>query len=219
MTPDSNKVTEVFDDWAERGRAEGMERGHNHAARAGFDLLALAAGNRYLDIGCGNGYSVRWAATAASSVRAVGIDIAPKMIERARSQSSSLDNCEFLCGAFPNNALKDSSFNCIFSMEVLYYVPDLEGAIASVARLLAPGGRFVSIIDHYAENVASHSWGPDMGLELHLKSAPQWRELFAAAGFADVEQSRVRAPAIAGEPESWKQTQGSLMTFGKIAGN
>lgn len=214
MAIDSTSVATVFDDWAARGRAEGMERGHAHAAKAGFDMLAVGADSRYLDIGCGNGYSVRWAATVAPTVRAVGIDVSSKMIERARSQSSQLPNCEFLCGAFPTSELAAASFDCIFSMEVFYYVADVAAAIADVTRLLAPGGRFVCIVDHYAENQASHSWGPDMNLELHLESEAEWRALFAGAGLAAIDQRRVRADSVAGQEDTWKQIEGSLLTSG-----
>ena len=34
-----DKVAAIFDDWAEAGRAEGMEQGHGPTARPAFDRL------------------------------------------------------------------------------------------------------------------------------------------------------------------------------------
>ncbi len=82
MSEQTTRVRDVFDDWARRGRAEGMERGHGPTARQGFDRLEVGAGTRYLDIGCGNGYTVRWA--AAAGARATGLDVSAEMITRAR---------------------------------------------------------------------------------------------------------------------------------------
>ena len=42
-----NRVAEVFDSWAESGRAEGMEKGHVPTARQAYERLALKAGQRF----------------------------------------------------------------------------------------------------------------------------------------------------------------------------
>ncbi len=211
--PQIHRVRDIFDDWADRGRAEGMEAGHGFAARQGFGRLGLGAGSRYLDVGCGNGYTVRWAAAlVGASGRAVGIDVSPRMVERARALSGP--PCEFLVAAFPWHPLAPGSFDAVFSMEALYYVPDLDAALRAVASLLVPGGRFAVIVDYYAENEASHAWPDDLGCGMHLLGQEGWRDAFARAGLVVVEQERLRHPPRAGEPPSWKQTQGSLLTVG-----
>ena len=114
----------------ERGRAEGMEEGHGFGARAGFDRLMLAPGDHYLDIGCGNGYTVRWASDVVGDEgHAVGIDLSPNMIDRAREASAGRANVQFHVAAFPDHVLPRTAFDGIFSMEVLYYLPDLKGAL------------------------------------------------------------------------------------------
>ncbi|MCA9536195.1 MAG: class I SAM-dependent methyltransferase [Myxococcales bacterium] len=62
-------VRSLFDQWAQAGRAEGMQHSHTPAARQAFERLAVQPGQHYLDIGCGNGYSVRWAAEIDATVR------------------------------------------------------------------------------------------------------------------------------------------------------
>jgi SAM-dependent methyltransferase len=51
---------------------------------------------RLLDIGCGTGWAVRYAAgLVGEGGQACGIDISPKMIERAEAESRGYDNVRF----------------------------------------------------------------------------------------------------------------------------
>lgn len=218
LTDSIEKVRDVFDDWARRGRAEGMERGHGPAARQAFEALAVTPTDRYLDVGCGNGYTVRWAAAVGPEVRATGIDVSPEMIERARAASTGIDNASFRAATFPDPSLADGSFDAVFSMEVFYYLPDLDAGLADVARILAPGGRFACVVDFYRENQASHSWGDDLGLSLHLLDEAGWRDAFARAGLEVTGQDRLVPPLAAGEEPTWKHEVGSLMTLGRLRG-
>lgn len=208
------RVEELFDDWARRGRAEGMERGHTPAARRAFERLELHETAHYLDIGCGNGYTVRWAAQAAPGGMAVGLDLSGEMVRRAREMSAGVPHARFLQGAFPGTALPGAPFDAIFSMEVFYYLPDLPAALTAVRSLLRPGGRFACVVDHYAENSASHGWSADLGVPMTLLSAAGWSEAFRRAGLEVIEQARLRSdPAAGGEP--WKAIEGSLFTLGR----
>ncbi len=210
------RVREVFDDWADRGRAEGMESGHAFSARAGFERLELSPGAHYLDIGCGNGYTVRWAADLVGAEgQAVGLDVSPNMVERARAAAAGLAGVQFHVAAFPDHPLPRQAFQGIFSMEVLYYVPDVAGALQEIQRLLAPGGRFVCVVDYYRENSASHSWPDDLGVAMNLLSMAGWRGAFEEAGLTVAEQTCLLYPLEAGEEPGWKHTQGSLLTVGE----
>ena len=208
-------VQALFDQWADNGRAEGMEAGHTPTAKEAFERLQLSPGDSYLDIGCGNGYSVRWAAQLDPSIRATGLDLSPQMIARARTQSTELTNTRFIHAPFPLPMLRDGAFNAIFSMEVFYYLPDLNVGLREVARLLAPGGRFVCIVDFYEENAASHSWPDDVGVPMNLMPESMWRAAMTYAGLEVLEQTRLHHPLTEGETPSWKQTEGSLMTLAR----
>lgn len=208
------RVQRVFDDWAVRGRAEGMEASHAPFVRQAFHRLALAHDAWYLDIGCGNGYTVRWAARAAPQGRAVGLDLSPEMIALARTLSADLPNTEFHEAAFPEHPLPRDRFDVILAMEVFYYLPDLAAALAETCHLLRPGGHFACMVDFYMENEISHSWPSDVGVEMTLLDEAGWRAALEAAGFGDIEQHRLRlSPEEASEP--WKATEGSLLTLGR----
>jgi SAM-dependent methyltransferase len=207
------KVQDVFDDWARRGRATGMERSHGPTARRALSYLPLPDDGRYLDIGCGSGYTVRWAAERLPRGEAVGVDVSGEMIEVATSLARELPRLRFLHGAFPDIELESGSFDAIFSMEVFYYLPRMDAALAAVARLLKPGGRFACVVDYHLGNPASHDWPEELGVEMNLLDESGWREAFESAGLAVVEQTRIRLPADEAS-EEWKVRFGSLLTVG-----
>lgn len=204
----------LFDAWAESGRADGMERGHTPTARQAFDRLHVAAGQHYLDIGCGNGYTVRWAADVDASVRAVGLDVSASMIRRARELTPQ-PNARFIHAPFPLPLLKARTFHAIFSMEVFYYLPDLSWGVLSAARLLVPGGLFACVVDYYEENAASHGWPEEVGVPMTRLSEAGWRSTFEDVGLEVVEQARLLAPSVPGEAPGWKQQVGSLLTLAR----
>ena len=204
----------LFDRWAADGRAEGMEKSHGPAARMAFDRLKLRDNGHYLDIGCGNGYTVRWAAAAAPAGRAVGIDLSEEMIRRARSLSSGFANAQFVAGSFPDVEPPGAPFDAVFSMEVFYYLPDLDAAIRRVRELLRPGGHFACVVDYYGENQASHSWPSDVGVPMKLLHSAGWADAFQRAGLPVIEQKRLR-PSREQATAEWKITEGSLMTLGR----
>lgn len=212
LTRDAVSVRKVFDAWALAGRAEGMEKGHGPSARAGFDALSVGSGTRYLDIGCGNGYTVRWAASAGAVAR--GIDISPEMIRRAEAMSSEHPDARFSVSTFPDDDISNASIDAVFSMEVFYYLEDLDLALRRVRDILAPGGRFACVVDFYAENTASHSWPEDLGVHMTLRSERGWRLAFEKAGLDVVMQDRVRLSPEDASSE-WKVRNGSLLTVGQ----
>ena len=207
-------VREVFDRWAREGRAEGMEHGHGPAARMAFERLKLRPGSRYLDIGCGNGYTVRWAALESPQGRAVGLDLSSAMIELAWRMSADLPNVSFLTGSFPDVHLRDAPFDAIFSMEAFYYLEDLDASLRRVHELLRPGGQFACVVDYYGENKASHSWPEDVGVSMTLLGSDGWADSFRRAGLGVVDQCRLRLKPDQASAE-WKVSEGSLLTLGR----
>ena len=80
------KATDVFGEWAEIGKDEGMEKGHSASVdeMLEFSLNERAQINRkfkFLDLGCGNGWVVRKVAQDTRCRFAAGVDGAKKMIK------------------------------------------------------------------------------------------------------------------------------------------
>jgi SAM-dependent methyltransferase len=205
------RVASIFDEWAQTGRAEGMERGHGPSGRIAFEALAPGDGESYLDIGCGNGYSLEWAAKCGAKV--TGIDLSSGMIERARTRLEAYAPTLHR-DSFPTAKLNPGDFDVIYSMEVFYYLPSLQEGLNAAHELLRAGGRFACVVDYYLENPESHSWPEDTGVAMTLWSEAEWRDGFKAAGFTSIEQKRLRSTDPT-DP-AWKRELGSLMTIGRL---
>jgi 2-polyprenyl-6-hydroxyphenyl methylase/3-demethylubiquinone-9 3-methyltransferase len=109
---------------------------------------AKLRGARVLDVGCGGGLLCE--ALARESASVTGIDLAPGMIEVARlhalEQNLAIDyraeDVELLAAA------QAGSFDVVTCMEMLEHVPDPARMVATLARLVKPGGHlFVSTIN------------------------------------------------------------------------
>jgi ubiquinone/menaquinone biosynthesis C-methylase UbiE len=101
--------------------------------------LALEADDRLLDVGCGTGSAVRRAAPRVT--RAVGVDLAPKMIEQARELAQGLDNVGLLVGDSEHLPFAEGKFTAVLCTSSLHHYPHPAQAVEEMARVLAPGGR------------------------------------------------------------------------------
>jgi ubiquinone/menaquinone biosynthesis C-methylase UbiE len=184
-----------FNDWARAGRGEGMEKGHRPVGEQAIELMAISRDARVLDVGCGSGWATRLMAAKASDGRAVGIDIADEMIKLARESSMSTSNVEFHIAGAERLPFRDAEFTHAFSMESLYYYADIPGALREIKRVLEPGGRFVTVVDLYQENLPSHQWVDQLKVPVQLLSSAEYRSLFEHAGFVNVSERRLYDPA------------------------
>lgn len=104
----------------------------------------LRPGEVVVDLGCGGGLDVFLAsAKVGSGGRAIGIDMTPEMIERARrnAQNGNYTNVEFHPANIDNLPLPDNSVDCVISNCVINLAPDKQAVFREIARVLKPGGR------------------------------------------------------------------------------
>jgi SAM-dependent methyltransferase len=100
------------------------------------ELLDPQPGERILDLGCGDG--VLTAKIAAVGASVVAVDAAPDMVAAARAKGLDARVCPGQSLAF------EREFDAAFSNAALHWMHPAEAVIASVARALKPGGRFVA---------------------------------------------------------------------------
>jgi SAM-dependent methyltransferase len=77
------------------------------------------------------------------------VDISPRMVELARARG--IDAQE---GDVQRLPFADGTFDLAVAAWMLYHVPDLDAALAELARVLVPGGALVAVtnsVDHIAE--------------------------------------------------------------------
>ena len=192
---DWRSAAEVFDEWARLGKDAGMEKGH---AASVEEMLSAALsmvsslGDRFssLDVGCGNGWVVRTLAAHPHCSRAVGIDAAPAMIEKAKEIDHQ--------GEYHLTDLMewqpDEGFDLIHSMETLYYLDDPGAGIRRIASWLNEGGVLVLGVDHYLENPESHDWPKSVRTRMTTMSTSEWQDAVKAAGLT-VEKTWQAAPS------------------------
>jgi ubiquinone/menaquinone biosynthesis C-methylase UbiE len=149
-----------------------------------------------LEIGCGNGLHLL--ALADSFARGIGIDLSPAMLRVARRQvarSPSGPKLQFTVDlAEQLGSVADASIDVAFSVGVLEHTLNKGRVLASVFRVLKPGGRFICLTPN--GHCLWYRWlAPLCGLETrHLStdwylSRHQLAQLMYAAGFRNPEFS------------------------------
>ena len=103
-----------------------------------LDLLAPAADERIVDLGCGTGTLT--AAIAERGAEVIGIDGDAAMVERARALHPQL---AFVHADGRDFAIQGRA-DAVFSNAALHWMKEPAPVIACVARALRPGGRFVA---------------------------------------------------------------------------
>lgn len=99
-------------------------------------LLPLSERDRVLEVGAGAGHLTK--RLAARGVDIVGVDANPNATEVAETDRVVTMRAEDLQFA-------DASFDAIISVHAIEHIPELEGALAEMGRVLRPGGRVLFI--------------------------------------------------------------------------
>jgi SAM-dependent methyltransferase len=100
-----------------------------------LELLAPVAGERVLDLGCGDGALT--AELVGRGCRVIGVDGSPEQVAAARARGLDARVGDGQRLAF------DAEFDAVFSNAALHWMTDPDAVIAGVRRALVPGGRFV----------------------------------------------------------------------------
>jgi arsenite methyltransferase len=153
----------------------------------------LRPGEIVVDLGSGGGLDVFLASRKVGPEgRAIGIDMTPAMIERARvnAESGGYSNVEFHLATIDALPLPDSSVDCVISNCVINLAPDKPAVFREIFRVLKPGGRLaVSDIALKQELPAAvaESLAAYVGCIAGAIKIEDYREGLLAAGFEHVE--------------------------------
>jgi SAM-dependent methyltransferase len=160
-------------------------------------LLAgeLRAGDRVLDLGCGEGTFTQIAADLGAGT-VIGVEVAQAAIDRARRAHPDLDfRLAPIDGPLP---LPDGSVDLVWCSEVIEHVADTAPWLSELRRVLARGGRLLlSTPAHGRLRLLAHGverYSDPQGDHLHLYTARSLRALLEEFDFADVRVAAASGP-------------------------
>jgi SAM-dependent methyltransferase len=125
-----------------------MDRILGPIGEAAIERAAPRAGERAIDVGCGNGQtSLQLAARVGPQGSVLGVDISAPMLERARARAAAeqlpqlrFENADAQTRAFPPGAA-----DLVFSRFGVMFFADPLAAFQNLARALRPGGRLAFV--------------------------------------------------------------------------
>ncbi|MEO8434605.1 MAG: class I SAM-dependent methyltransferase [Pyrinomonadaceae bacterium] len=119
-----------------------VQRRHEAALMERFG--GRVEGGRVLEIGCGRGVGTEIIFERFGAREVHAFDVDPDMIARARARLGgySADRLRIFIGDAAAIEAEDGSYDAVFDFGIIHHVPAWQRAVAEVARVLKPGGRF-----------------------------------------------------------------------------
>jgi len=196
---------------------------------APLGFLDLQPGETVVDLGSGGGIDVFLAAQRVGPEgRAIGVDMTPAMLERARATAAKhgYANVEFRQGRLEALPLADASVDAATSNCVFNLVPDKSAVFREVARVLKPGGRLV-VSDILLDRPLPEALAKDLLAWVGCVAGAERREVYferlVAAGLTEVEVLRdvdYAASLAKAAPEEAEALLGRLgLTYDDLRGS
>jgi len=138
-------------------------RGSDHHERVvlpGVErLVDLKPDERLLDTACGTGAAARHLIAARPGARAMGVDLSPELVERARGASP--ESIEYAQGdARELDTLGLSGYDAAVCVLALMNIDPVAPVMTGIAAALREGGRFVGVILHPSfRHAGATAWG------------------------------------------------------------
>jgi ubiquinone/menaquinone biosynthesis C-methylase UbiE len=162
-----------------------------------------------LDVGCGQGIDL--INYARSEARVTGVDLTLRHVELARAHLESLGlEGAVLQGDAEALPFPDASFDRVSSNGVLHHTPDVDRALAEIARVLRPGGRATVLVYNRR---SLHYW-----VEQVLHEGLMRRKLFRERSMEGVLATGVEHSSIDARPLVRVYSPGELRQMISAAG-
>jgi ubiquinone/menaquinone biosynthesis C-methylase UbiE len=152
-------------------------RAFSREIRVMLEDLPICAGDRVLDLGCGDGFYTRWLAPlAAPDGEVIGVDLLPSYLELARQEARQSPHAKiirFQQGNVKRLPFRSGAFDVVWCAQSLFSFPDPLQALKEMSRVTRSGG-VVAILENDTLHQVLLPW--DVQDELALRQA-EWRAL------------------------------------------
>ena len=123
---------------------EYLFRDHTHEiVHSLFPEEPPTSGTKLLELGCGPGFYACRLSAEYPTLRTTGVDLSETLIRRAKHRAAArqLSNCSFQHADAHSLPYPSASIDCIVVSRLFLIVPDKEGIIREIFRVLKPSGR------------------------------------------------------------------------------
>ncbi len=199
-------MTALSDNWQRGNVYESyVGRWSRRVAPAFLGWLAIPAGRRWLDVGCGTGALCATILDHAAPVSVTGVEPSEGFLKTAAENLG--DRATLRQGSATAIPLDDASVDVVVSGLVLNFVPDQKAALAEMKRVVAKGGTIAAYVWDYGDKMELMRYFWDAAVAVDPGAAdkaeairfpicrPEALEaLFRGAGLDDVESRAIDIP-------------------------
>lgn len=119
------------------------------------ELASLTTDDRFLDVGCGPGAALEYA--AATGAQIAGVDPSPSMVDRA---SKRIPTADVRVGSAEELPFPDNYFTVVANVASFHHWADREAGLREILRVLTPGGRLHIVEGMIKEGKDGHGLDP-----------------------------------------------------------
>ncbi len=186
--------------WLGRLVLRNMNSRHSKVTDWGLGHVSIEEQYTILDVGCGGGRTLSRLAERATQGKVYGVDYSEESVaasKRTNTRWIEMGRVEALHGSVSQLPFLDEMFDLVTAVETHFWWPNLPTDMREVFRVLKSSGKLIIIAEVYrgantkmaklCEKYASRTG-------MTLLDVAGHRELFAQAGYSDIEvfEERVR---------------------------
>jgi ubiquinone/menaquinone biosynthesis C-methylase UbiE len=170
-----------------------MNSRHSKVTDWGLDRVSIDPHYTILDVGCGGGRTLSKLAERATQGKVYGVDYSEESVATSKKTNArwiEMSRVEVQLGSVSQLPFPEGMVDLATAVETHFWWPNLPADMREVFRVVKPGGKLIVIAEVYkgAKTTVSklaEKHASQMGMT--LLDADEHRELFAQAGFSDVQ--------------------------------
>lgn len=170
-----------------------MNAQHSKVTDWGLSHVSIGTHDTILDVGCGGGRTVNKLAAAATQGRVCGVDYSKESVavtSRVNREWINKGRVEIREATVSQLPFPEGVFDLVTAVETHFWWPDLPAGMREILRVLKPEGTLVIIAEIYKQAATRTAALAEKHLPfsgMTLLTVSQHRELFANAGFSDIQ--------------------------------